>query len=355
MRVPASTYTDPALHERERREIFATTPQLLCLSADLSQPGDYATHDALGVPILAVRGADGCVRTFINACTHRAARLVDGQGSCRTGFSCPYHGWHFDTQGQLVGIHAESTFGGIERSQYSLRELPSIERHGLVFVSPLSDLPFTLEDHLGSVEEQLSSFGLADCEPVASGAYQVHANWKLSLDTFSEGYHFSTLHQDTLAKATFGNLSTFDRFGHNGEHHRLAYPARTLAGLASKPESEWGDPYQHFGFVYFLHPNVSMLISAPYVDVFRIYPGATPGEQTTLYSLYARAPLADEAAREEALAYFRFTYDVVEREDFHVTESEQRNLESGAVDELTFGRNEPALINLHHNFHRVLA
>lgn len=352
--VPAATYTDPALFERERREIFGRTPQLLCFGSDISNTGDYLTHDALGIPLLAVRGRDGRARVFVNACSHRATRLVDGCGSSAVGFTCPYHAWRFDTQGALAAINAEATFGSVDRSRYGLLEIPSAECHGLLFANPAPDQNCDAEKHLGDLEEQLAFFALAASEPVEMKSLTVRANWKLSLDTFSEGYHFATLHRDTLARMTLSNITTYDRFGPHGEHHRLGYPAKTLAGLVGKPECEWGDTYEHFGFVYFIHPNVSMLISSRYVDVFRVYPGKTPGEQTTLYSIYARGSLADAAARQEALEYFQFTCDVVEREDFWVTEREQRNLESGLVESLTFGRNEPALIQLHYNFRRAL-
>lgn len=351
LRVPASTYTDAALFAQERRDLFGEGVHPICHSGDLPNPGDYLTHELLGLPIVAIRGSDGVARAFVNTCTHRAARLLDGRGETGPGIVCPYHAWRFDCQGKLAQVNAATKFGSIDRDRYGLRELPCEERHGFLFVAPGGG-SLDLGRHLGDLEAQLAFFDLAQCVPVASERFEVRANWKLSLDTFSEGYHFTTLHRNTLARATLGNVMTYDRFGSRGEHHRLGYPSKSLTDLAHKPSSEWGDPYEHFGFVYFVFPNVSMLISARYVDVFRIYPGPSVGEQTTLYDLYARAPLPGEAERTEALEYFRFTYDVVEREDFWVTEQEQRNLESGAVASLTFGCNEPALINLHEVFSR---
>ena len=178
LRVPAATYTDAAAFETERREIFGRAPQLLCMSRDLPEAGDYLTHDLLGVPIVAIRGRDGRARTFVNACTHRAARLVEDRGNLGTGAVCPYHAWRFDLEGKLAAVNAQATFGPVDRNLHGLRELPSVERHGFLFAS-LGPEP-DLDAHLGDLGAQLAFFELDRCEPVARGRFEVRANWKLS-------------------------------------------------------------------------------------------------------------------------------------------------------------------------------
>ena len=45
------------------------------------------------------------------------------------------------------------------------------------------------------------------------GGSMVAANWKITLDTFRENYHFNFLHRKTLATYAYGGTLTFDAFG----------------------------------------------------------------------------------------------------------------------------------------------
>ena len=75
MRMPVSAYTDEVRYSAERDRIFKTLPLAMALSLELPEPGDYKTLDSLETPVLLVRGDDGKVRAFLNACSHRGARV----------------------------------------------------------------------------------------------------------------------------------------------------------------------------------------------------------------------------------------------------------------------------------------
>ena len=352
-RVPSSTYTDPELFELERTRIFSRAPQLICLSAEIESPGDYIAFDALPVPILVLRDERGRARAFLNSCRHRGARVASGRGSGAKGFTCPYHAWRFGLSGELVAVNAAETFGPVAGEELGLIELPCREAAGLVFASPSQGSPFTLEESLGDLLPELAGYGLERAELIRSGEFQVDANWKLSLDSFSEGYHFSSLHRDTLGQMTLSNVMTYDRFGPGGHHHRLGYPSKSILELNREPESEWA-PERHLGFVYFVYPNVSMLVAADTVEVFRVYPAEEVGRQKTLYHLYHRTSVATPEERRLAEEQFDYIYRVVETEDFAITAQEQRAIESGQLPYLNFGRNEPALIGLHESLRQAV-
>jgi len=352
-RVPSSTYLDPELFRLERTQIFSRAPQLICLSGEIENPGDYIAFDALPVPILVLRDELGQARAFLNSCRHRGAPVASGRGSGAKGFTCPYHAWRFGLSGELLAVNAGETFGPVAREELGLIELPCHEAAGLVFASPSLDAPFRLEESLGDLFPELAGYHLERAELVRSGEFQVNANWKLSLDSFSEGYHFSSLHRDTLGLMTLSNVMTYDRFGPGGQHHRLGYPSKSILELAGEPESEWA-PERHLGFVYFIYPNVSMLVAADTVEIFRVYPGEEVGRQKTLYHLYRRTSVSTPEERRLAEEQFDYVYRVVETEDFAITAQEQRAIESGQLPYLNFGRNEPALIGLHECLRRAV-
>ena len=67
-REPVDNYLSTAVLDTEIRQVMRRTPTAFCPSAALSKPGDYVARDAAGTPLLAVRGKDGVVRAFRNAC-----------------------------------------------------------------------------------------------------------------------------------------------------------------------------------------------------------------------------------------------------------------------------------------------
>jgi hypothetical protein len=68
----ARFYTEPAVQNLEREQVFARSWQLAAHAAELAGPGDHVVCSIAGVPALIVRGADGVLRAFHNVCRHRA-------------------------------------------------------------------------------------------------------------------------------------------------------------------------------------------------------------------------------------------------------------------------------------------
>ncbi|MBW2294055.1 MAG: hypothetical protein JRG94_17345 [Deltaproteobacteria bacterium] len=40
--------------------------------------------------------------------------------------------------------------------------------------------------------------------------YDIRLNWKFTIDTFAETYHFTTLRRDTLARTFYGNVQCYN-------------------------------------------------------------------------------------------------------------------------------------------------
>src|SRR5262245_14898981 len=97
---PVSRYLDAARHEAEIDGVFRRHPVALCASASLAQAGDVLALDAVGMPLLLVRGDDGELRGFVNACRHRGARVAPpGRATARRVMVCPYHSWSYGLDG----------------------------------------------------------------------------------------------------------------------------------------------------------------------------------------------------------------------------------------------------------------
>ena len=64
---------DPAI---DRRAILDRSWQLLAHVCQLRDAGDHVVADLGGLPVIAVRGADGEIRVFHNVCRHRAGPIA---------------------------------------------------------------------------------------------------------------------------------------------------------------------------------------------------------------------------------------------------------------------------------------
>ena len=151
MRQSADAYVNPERWSHEVDKVFRELPLALAASAELPKAGDYRALHAAGVPVLLVRGGDGAVRAFVNACRHRGAPVVqDGRGRRRPRrFLCPYHAWAYDERGALVGMFGADTFGEVARQELGLAELPAAERGGFVWVALKPGHDFDIDAWLG--------------------------------------------------------------------------------------------------------------------------------------------------------------------------------------------------------------
>ncbi len=338
----------------ERRKLFRDHPLLVGLSCQVRAPGDYLTDDFSGVPILVVRGDSGKLNAFMNVCRHRGAKLVDGCGSVRKRFSCPYHAWTYDRDGALASIPQQTGFDRVDRSDYGLRRLPVVEKYGMVWVRPSPGAPIAIDDHLGGLEADLAAYALADYDHYETRVLRRRMNWKLVVDTFLESYHLNVLHKETVSPILISNLGAFDGFGRN---LRVIFARRTFGALRELPEADW-DLVRHAAIIYVLFPNTVFIMQGDHLETWRVYPsanGADGADGCAMYvSLYTPEPARSDQARRHWDANMDLLLATVEKEDFPLGEDIQRGFHCGAQDAITFGRNEPSLTHYHRALKQAL-
>jgi len=347
----AAAYTDPLRHAAELKALFRETPLVACLSGDLAD-GSFRRFDEAGVPIFILRNRQGALRAFINICPHRGAHVVrDAQGNA-SRFTCHFHGWTFGADGQIVGVPQKDGFAGCTQDR-GLTPVPVAERHGLVFVqaAPASAGEFAarVDALLGSFAPELAMLELDHAVQVKTGVLPVASNWKYVLDTYGEGYHFATLHRDTLAPHFRADVQVYDRFGLN---HRVSWAAKPMTAWLDQPEAAW-DVDSMIGWVHYIFPNTILFTGSTqpgrgYVTLFRHFPGDAPGDTKTYKSIYAPTGVHSDEQRAEIEAAFDATAYVVINEDYVVAAEGWANLAAqGDGATVVYGRQEVALQNVH--------
>lgn len=222
-RVPAKNYTDPERFDLEVDRIFKRLPLMLGFSSELRDTGAYQAMEVAGVPVLLTRAADGAIRAFVNMCSHRGAIVVEeGVGSARR-FSCPYHAWTYDNEGDLVGMRDAEDFGEIDRSCHGLTTLPVTERAGLIWVVLTPEATVDFDAFLSGYDEMLAHLKFDECH-VAGRQTLVGANWKVAYDGYLDYYHLPILHKDTFGP-DYSSKALYDAWG---PHQRVTAPNRAF-------------------------------------------------------------------------------------------------------------------------------
>ena len=358
-RQATSTYTDREQAQRERQEFFLGLPQCVGMSGDLAEPGAFLTNNDLGMPILATRDSDGRFRAFVNSCRHRGAIVETEARGTKRRFTCPFHAWSYDTGGALVGIPKPEHFGDVDTGCHGLEQLPAEERHGLLFVHPDPAGVIDLDELLGTwFNDEFPTWNFAGMVPINHDAYDTACNWKLAMDTFGETYHFSSLHKDTLFNTFHGNVQCYDDDADAGGHsHRMILCRRDIDEMRHLPEDEWDITIAGLP-VYWIFPNVILMPFRAGVFLVRAYPAADdPGRHVSRIDFYMK-PELQAATGPEALEIQMFIRtiaqgfaEIIRDEDYVMGESQQTAANSGALDHIIFGRNEPAL----HHYHATYA
>ncbi len=350
--VGALDYTSVERHEHDTALLMAS-PQLVGYVSELASPGTYCTKTVMGRSILLTRAADGSVRAFDNVCLHRQSQVATGCGTAKR-FSCPYHAWTYDNTGRLIAMPGADGFPSVTPRSGGLTELPAAELAGFLWVAldPLEDgATLDVAAHLGPLADELDSWGIGRWSPLGEKVLDTPINWKLAVDTFSENYHFATVHRQTFAQIARSNCTVFDSFG---PHHRLIFPLNSILELDGVPEEQW-NPLHNLVVIYALFPNIVLSVTIANGELFRIYPADRPGRSITVHQNSSPLNLSEESVAAGAQAVFDYAHATVRDEDYRLVAALQANLQSGARDHLLFGRNEPGLQHRHLAWAEALA
>lgn len=211
--LPPEAYYSPEWYEREQRELFGRTWNLVAYESDVPGPGDHLPVQVGPTPVLIVRGHDGTLRAFVNMCRHRGMALVCEAGRSDGSVRCPYHGWEFTTEGTLVRIPQRAAqFGDLDTAAWGLVPVGIGTWSGLVFVNPdPAATPF--EAWLGDLPDHMGPFDTSRLADVYRLRVPVASNWKLYIENHVDVLHLWYLHDETLGM-----------YDHIGFRHRQVGP-----------------------------------------------------------------------------------------------------------------------------------
>jgi methanesulfonate monooxygenase subunit alpha len=189
--VSGAVYTDKTIFEDEKRRIFGQCWHLACHESELAAPHDYRTFDYVGTPLISIRGSDGVIRTFMNVCSHRGAKIIHEPSGNAKRLTCFYHLWSYDDRGSCVDIPRPEAYesAGLKKEDCGLFEVRTETFLGLVFVT-LDDRALPVADYIGGALDPFAAvLGSGELEVFHYNRSILHANWKAWQETNLDLYH----------------------------------------------------------------------------------------------------------------------------------------------------------------------
>jgi nitrite reductase/ring-hydroxylating ferredoxin subunit len=328
---PVATFVDDTYFRLERDRLFRARAVPITLSARLPEPGLTMAHDGYGVPLLITRDRHGQAHVFLNACTHKGAKLLDGcdvaQGNRLT---CPYHAWTFGTDGKLIGAARPETFANLDKGSRNLAELPSREAGGLIWAM----LDRHAEPDFSSIDAQLiadfDAFELADLHVYGQQTFHLKANWKLVLEPFLEGYHVQRLHARSVGPLFADVPTVVDALGPN--LRQISGKLNFTPDCLDIPGENVHASVTH---AYNIFPNGVLVTSPYYISLMVLMPTAV--DRTTVdYVMLTRRPPDNP----KGAALYKKSFDMIIQvfggEDFHAAELSHAGLATGAIEQVVY-------------------
>ncbi len=203
-KVHSSMYTSQQIFDDEIEAIFHHGWVFVGHDSEIPNSGDYVLRQLGRQPVIMVRDKQGSVNVLRNRCSHRANMVCGYEGPNKKALACPYHGWVFDLNGDLLEVpHADGYPDDFDKSKHGMAPAKQVDSYrGFVFAC-LEGCDITLAEHLGSATALIDR--ACDLSPEGELELQAgwlkhkfKANWKMLPENDCDGYHVETTHSSFM-------------------------------------------------------------------------------------------------------------------------------------------------------------
>ncbi len=252
-RTARSSYVDRELYSAELKSIFSKCWLYVGHESELSGPNDFKTRTIAGRSVIFVRDNHGQVRCFLNICPHRGAQICRERDGNTKAFQCLYHGWSFDTNGDVLHVAEEDTYATSFNTdgRNNMVPVPNFEQFRGFWFLNFDPGAVSLGEYLGDARiyiDRVVDQAELGMEIVGNPQeYSMLANLKLLSENSTDILHVETLHPtylDLIRTNSDGRIKRGRMEGNAidlGNGHSVVEREATYGRPIAKWISVWGD------------------------------------------------------------------------------------------------------------------
>lgn len=362
-------YLDPAVYSFENKTLFSDNWWPVGYANELETPESVVVADLLGSSVLIVRRSPDSVRVFFNVCRHRGTSLCEADNRRRgTHLVCPYHGWKYDLDGQLVAAPNMHDVSGFDRQEFSLLEAECALWQGLILArnppgpmessrssshlsgklpgEPAADCsdqqPKPLVQTLAPIVQR---YGLESYRRVKTLTYQVAANWKLIFQNYNECYHCPSVHPQLTPFSDYRDSENdFDSGPVLGGPMQIRSAVETVSEdgrYCGTPNSRLEPQDRRAARYYSVFPSLLLSLFPDYAMIHRVVPVAR--DRTRIDCDFLFPPETADSPGFSPEKAWRF-WDLTNRQDWEMCERVQRGIRTPGFQPSPYSNLESLLV-----------
>lgn len=327
--LPRDSYFSPEVLAWELTHLFGGW---MCVGRgdQVAEPGSMSAVSLGDVGVLLVRGRDGELRGFENACRHRGHELLPCGGSAtgKRAIVCPYHAWSYRLDGSLAGAPRFDSFENFDKATLGLNPVRVADWHGWIFVDRSGRSP-EFADHIGDLEQVVAPYDASRLITVEVHEYEVAANWKTIVENYQECYHCPQIHPELCVVSvpdSGDNVELAGAWVGGAMDLRDGVQTMSLDGRSGGAEFPGLSEKQRRTVMYVaVLPNLLISLHPDYVMTHLLTP-LDPGTTRIRCSWAFPPEVAGSAGFDPAYAVD--FWDITNRQDWAACESVQRGMAS---------------------------
>ena len=340
---PKSWYLEEDIFQLEKEKVFKDNYIAVATTKDfLDNKNNYISGMVLDQPYVIIADESGGYKAFHNVCSHRGAQILrEGTGKCNQ-LVCPYHGWTYKLNGDLMKSKNLSALKNFDPLQNGLKPLQMQIVDKLIFINFNSNKKLELDNldaQFEPLREKFKEYGYEksfskDMKFLESKTYLMSCNWKTYIDNYVDGsYHVPIAHKNyssgldhnSLKIETFGKSSVQTVFSKNSDSSRFG---KATIGI-------------------FMYPNLTFNLYGNFIDTNIVIP-ISKDQCLVNFEWYGNDKVIhDKKLVESTIADSKSVQD----EDMFLNDIATIGMKSNAFNT---GRYVPKYEKILHDFHKLL-
>jgi Rieske 2Fe-2S family protein len=186
-------YTSDGIFQRDIEQVYLKSWLYAGHLSEIPKPGDWLLFEMAGESVIIVRNDENQVSALLNVCRHRGSKICLEERGCSRKLVCRYHGWSYDLDGRLHS--AAHMPGDFDKSKIRLKKIHTGILEGMIFIN-FADQPASFELVGDGLSACLRPYRLDGAKVAHRQTYTIKANWKLSVENYTECYHCAPSHPE---------------------------------------------------------------------------------------------------------------------------------------------------------------